>query len=64
MGPKMILNFNISYERPLSKLSENHNINVIGPTELKLWPFKDARFNADIASTWVVTNDDGPAISL
>ncbi len=30
-----------SSERPLSKLSENHKINVIGPTELKLWPFKD-----------------------
>ena len=32
---------NISSERPLSKLSENHKINVIGPTELKLWPFKE-----------------------
>ncbi len=31
-----------SSERPLSKLSENHKINVNGPTELKLWPFKDA----------------------
>ena len=31
---------------PLSKLSENHKINVIGPTELKFWPFKDALFNA------------------
>ncbi len=29
-----------SSERPISKLSENHKINVIGPTELKLWPFK------------------------
>ncbi len=37
--------FNTSSERPLSKLSENHKINVIGPTELKLWPFKDALFN-------------------
>ena len=27
---------NISSERPLSKLSVNHKINVIGPTELKL----------------------------
>ncbi len=34
--------FNASSERPLSKLSENHKMNVIGPTELKLWPFKDA----------------------
>ncbi len=33
--------FNTSSERPISKLSENHKINVIGPTELKLWLFKD-----------------------
>ena len=40
--------FNTSYERPLSlsKLSGNHQINVIGPMELKLWPLKDAVFNA------------------
>ena len=38
--------FNISSERPLSKLSENHKINIIGPTELKLPSFKDALFNA------------------
>ncbi len=37
---------NTSSERPMSKLSENHRINVIGPTELNLWPFKDALFNA------------------
>ncbi len=36
------IDFNTSSERPPSKLSENHKINVIGPTELKLWPFKDA----------------------
>ncbi len=36
--------FNASSERPLSKLSENHKINVIGPSELKLWPFKDAQY--------------------
>ena len=29
-----------------SKLSENHKINVIGPTKVKLWPFKEASFNA------------------
>ncbi len=29
-------------KRPLSKHSENHKINVIGPTKLKLWLFKDA----------------------
>ena len=40
------LNFNTSSERPHSKLSENHNINVIGQTEQKLCPFKDALFNA------------------
>ncbi len=30
------------------KVSENHKINVFGPTELKLWPFKDALFNTII----------------
>ena len=40
------LHLNTSSERPLSKLSENLKIYVIGPTELKLWPFKDALFNA------------------
>ncbi len=35
---------NTSSERPISKLSENHKINVIGPTKLKLWLFKDALF--------------------
>ncbi len=34
------VDFNTSYERPLSKLSENHQFNVIGQTELKVWPFK------------------------
>ena len=42
--PKYTFNFNTSSERPLSKLSENDKINVIGPTELKLWPFKDTLF--------------------
>ncbi len=46
LGPDENLCFNTSCERPLSKLSENHKINVIGPTELKLWSFKDALFNA------------------
>ena len=32
-------------EKSLSKLSENHKINVIRGTELKLWPFKDDLFN-------------------
>ncbi len=39
---KQTFDFNISLERPLSKLSENQKINFIGPTELKLWPFNDA----------------------
>ncbi len=30
--------FNTSSERPLSKA---FRINIIGPAELKLWPFKD-----------------------
>ncbi len=32
--------------RAYCKLSENPKINVIGPTELKLWPFEDAPCNA------------------
>ena len=43
---KQIFGFNTSSERPLPKLSENHKINVIGSTELKLWTFKDALSNA------------------
>ncbi len=39
-GRKYAFAFSTSSERPLSKLSS-----VIGPTELKLWPFKDASFN-------------------
>ena len=42
------IDFITSSERPLSKLSENHKMNVIGPTEPKLWPFKDALLNAII----------------
>ena len=41
-GPDKILDFNTSSERPFSKLSENHKINVIGPTKLKFWPFENA----------------------
>ena len=41
----LILRHYIS-KRARSKLSENHKINVIVPTELKLWPFKDEPFNA------------------
>ena len=37
-GPDELLDWNTSFEKSLSKLSENHKINVIGPTELKLWP--------------------------
>ncbi len=45
-GRKQTLDFHTSSEKPLSKLSENHKINAVGTTELKLWPFKDALFNA------------------
>ncbi len=41
-GPDEILDFNTPFERFFSKLSEH---NVIGQTQLKLWPFKDALFN-------------------
>ena len=40
-----IWELSIPSERALSKLSENHKINVIGPTELKLWPFKGVSLN-------------------
>ncbi len=35
-GPNQIRDFNTSFERPLSKLSENHKIFEIGSSELKL----------------------------
>ena len=41
-GPKLTFDFNTLSERPFSRLSKNHKIYMIGPTELKLWPFKDA----------------------
>ncbi len=41
----------IPFEKGLSKLSENHKIIVIRPTELKLWPFKDALLYADYMNT-------------
>ena len=39
-GPDKNLDFNTKSEKPISKLSENHKNNVIGPTEQKLWPLK------------------------
>ncbi len=39
---RLNFDFNTSSERFLSKLSENHKINIIVPTKLKLWPFKYA----------------------
>ncbi len=39
------ITFSTSFERPLSKLSENHIIKRYWTTELKLWPFKNALFN-------------------
>ncbi len=41
-GPNQILDLNTSFERSLSKLSENHKIFEIGSSELKLWLLKDA----------------------
>ncbi len=40
-GPKCTwtFDFNTSSERPISKLLENPKINVIGPTELKLYNY-------------------------
>ncbi len=40
------IDFKTPFKRARSKLSENRKINVIGPTELKLWPFKDEPVNA------------------
>ncbi len=59
---KLIFDFNTSPERPLSKLSENQKI---GPTELKLWLFKDALFNAAMymymyKAVHAVTNTHSP----
>ncbi len=36
-GPKEIFDFNTSFERSLSKLSENHKNFDFGSTEFKLW---------------------------
>ncbi len=38
-GPDENLDRNTSFERSISKLSENHKIFDIGATALKLWPF-------------------------
>ncbi len=42
-GPNQILDLNTSFERSLSKLSENHKIFDIGSTVLKLWQLKDVQ---------------------
>ena len=39
-GPDKMLDLNTSFERYLSKLSDNKNFDI-GSSELKLWPFKD-----------------------
>ena len=62
---KQTFDFNISLERPLSKLSENHKINFIGPTELKLWPFNDACLQLFTASSSIYigeTSSDSGAV--
>ncbi len=40
-GPDKILDFNTSFERSVSKLSENPKIFDIGPTVLKLGQMKE-----------------------
>ena len=42
-GPNQIRDFNTSFERSLSKLSENYKIIEIGSSELKLWLLKDVQ---------------------
>ncbi len=44
-GPNKIWDSNTSFERSLSKLSENHKHFEIGSSELKLWLLKDILFN-------------------
>ncbi len=42
-GPNQIRDFNTSFERSLSKLSENHKIVEIGSMIPKLWLLKDVQ---------------------
>ncbi len=44
-GPDEIIDLNTSFERSLSKLSENHKNFDIGSTVLKLWLFKDVQLD-------------------
>ena len=43
--PNQILDFNTSFERYLSKLSEDNNIFEIGSSELKLWLLEDVQLH-------------------
>ncbi len=43
-GPNQIRDFNTSFKRSLSKLSENQKIVEIGSMILKLWLLKDANY--------------------
>ena len=45
LWPQQHLDRNTSFERSLSKLSENHNIFNIGLTVLKFWLLKDVQLN-------------------
>ena len=45
-GPYEIFDLNTSFERSLSKLSENHKNVDIGSTILKLWLLKDVMFDS------------------
>ena len=46
LGPDEILNCNTSFERSLSKLSENYKIFDIGSTILKLRLLKDVQLHS------------------
>ncbi len=59
-GPNEILNLNTSFERSLSKLSENQKIVEIGSTVLKLWLLKDN----PLTSTKGVYREEGMQLTL
>ena len=48
-GPNQNRDFNTSFERYFSKLSENYKIVEIGWSELKLWLLKDAQLHPHLA---------------
>ncbi len=52
-GPNQILDLNTSFERSLSKLSENHKNFEIGSSKLKLWLLKDAQLPPCLIKQWL-----------